>query len=114
MNQTNPRLIYFVIGSAIFMSVMFLLTLGLQLLFFPNQEVNDKVFNAFVTAGSSVLSFLFGTLVNTRSTPDSTKTESTVTTTTQPTIQALASIEPLPVTVHQPPGDSVPIHEVGK
>ncbi len=99
---TNPKVVFLVIGTAAIMTLLFFLALTGSLggiLFFSGKltmtdqvaVIFDKVLAAFVTAGMSVMSFFFGTLVNTRSTPS-------------------ASEPPQKVEVEQPPGKSVPTH----
>ena len=114
MNQTNQKLIFAVIGATIFMSVSFLLALEWLVIFHPETNVNEKVFTAFITAGSSVLSFLFGILVNTRTTPATSTTEATITTTTAPTVPVLKPDAIVPVQVVNKEADPVPVAEQPK
>ncbi|MEA3210972.1 MAG: hypothetical protein QOE70_4029 [Chthoniobacter sp.] len=82
MNQTNPRIIYVVVGTAALLSLVFFISMAV--LCFSPVEPPERVFNAFVTAGSSILAFLFGMLVNTRTTPPTAESTTTSTVTTKP------------------------------
>ena len=70
-------------------------------------EVNEKIFAAFLATGSSVLSFMFGVLVNTRTAPPTSTTESTIKTTTAPE----PPTKPTKVQVVNQPSDPVPTEE---
>ncbi len=111
MNQTNQKLIFIVIGAAVCMACSFVFTVE-WLLFHPVTPLNDKVFTAVLAVGNSVLSFMFGVLVNTRTAPPSSTTESTVTTTTTP--DPKPPDEPVPVQVVNQPSDPVPTEEATK
>ena len=107
MNQTNQNLIFAVIGAAIVMALSFVGALE-YLVISGVQDVNEKIFAAFLATGSSVLSFMFGVLVNTRTAPPSTTTETTITTKPEPPpIQTT----PTQVEVVNKPSDPVPTEE---
>ena len=106
MNQTNQNLIFAVIGAAIVMAISFVFALE-YLVIADVKDVNEKVFAAFLATGSSVLSFMFGVLVNTRTAPSTTTTEATITTTTAPE----PPTKPTQVEVVNKPSDPVPTEE---
>ena len=110
MNQTNQKLIFAVIGAAIVMAVSFVGTLEFLVLSGAG-EVNDKIFTALLATGNSVLSFMFGVLVNTRTAPPSSTTEATITTKTEPALKPDAVI---PVEVMNEPNHRVPTEEAPK
>lgn len=94
---TNPKIVFLVVGTAAVLTLCFFLALTGMLFFSPKLTLDnpqavifDKILSAFVTAGMSAMSFFFGTLVNTRSTP----------------------AEPTKTEIVQPPGKSVPTHEM--
>jgi hypothetical protein len=87
MNPTTPhRLVYIVVCTAASMAATFIIVMAVLLFVKAPEAIDDKIFAAFVTAGSNAMSYLFGVLTNTRtqSTPVAESSQVVTTTSTTP------------------------------
>lgn len=87
MNPTTPhRLVYIVVCTAASLAITFIVVMAVLLFVKPAEAIDEKVFAAFVTAGSNAMSYLFGVLTNTRTqqTPVAESTQVVTTTSTTP------------------------------